>query len=82
MLTRSQIRKASRLMSQVGESRPGFLRDNVAAAEGPAPLRQAASRQPRAKSRSAKKKLTGKKITVKLVFEEDSETGEMRMVRK
>lgn len=83
MLTRSQIRKASRLMSQVGESRPGFLRDTVSAVEGPAPLRQRTSRTRKVKSvKGRQKKASGKKVSVYQAFEEDPETGEIRLVRK
>jgi hypothetical protein len=80
MLTKNQIRKAARLESQVGEPRPGFVRDTACAVEGPAGLHHSFA----AKLTAGRKRIksNGKRIKVSLVFEEDPQTGERRTVRR
>ena len=81
MLTKQQIRKAARLESQVGESRPGFLRDTACALEGPAGVhRSFASTSSNTVRKRVKR--NGKTVKVSLAFEQDPETGERRTVRK
>jgi len=80
MLTQKQIRKVARLMDQVGELRPGFVRDSDASLDGPVSACQAAV-SPR-RRRPLKKTLLGKSVRVRTVFETDAETGEVRVVQK
>ena len=83
MLTKQQIRKAARLESQVGESRPGFLRDTVCALEGPASVhRSFAATKLAGNSVRKRVKSNGRTVKISLTFEEDPETGERRTVRK
>jgi len=83
MLTEEQRHDAARLESQVGENRPGYLRDNVCALEGPSVTGMRAAASGSGVRRAAKGKKSGhKKISVRLAFETDPKTGERRTVRK
>lgn len=83
MLTKDEILKAARLMNQVGELRPGFLNDGAANIGGPDASHNSNSalRQSRATNRS-RIRSTGKRVKVCLAFQEDPETGEIRIVQK
>jgi hypothetical protein len=83
MLTKQQIREAARLESQVGEPRPGFVRDTACALEGPASVHHSFA-SGRSLGRHARKRMnnSGKKVKVALAFEEDPESGQRRTVRK
>jgi hypothetical protein len=80
MLTQKQIRKVARLMEQVGELRPGFVRDSDANLDG-----AVSACQPKAVVRRRKptsKSTSGKTVSVRVVYETDVETGEERLVQK
>ncbi len=81
MLTKNQIRKAARLESQVGEPRPGFVRDTACAVEGPAGLHHSFAPANLAGGRKRIKN-NRKRIKVSLAFEEDPQSGERRTVRR
>jgi len=80
MLTRKQIKKASRLQQQVGELRPGYLKDGTSNFEGPASTKHSSCALPKSKSRG---KTGGRsaKVKVLLAFQEDPNTGEIRIVQ-
>ena len=79
MLTHEQIKQAARLMQQVGELRPGFLKDDTSALEGPEP-RAGGTRGARPAKLGKTSRKTGKTLKVRLVFHEDSETGDVQIV--
>ncbi len=80
MLTRQQIRRASRLESQVGELRPGYIRDGACALEGPSGVPR--SLVPAKGAVRKRLRSSGKRVRIRLAFEEDPESGERRTVRK
>jgi hypothetical protein len=80
MLTRQQIRRAARLESQVGELRPGYIRDGACALEGPSGVPR--SLVPAKSAVSRRLRSGGKRVRIALAFEEDPESGERRTVRK
>jgi hypothetical protein len=83
MLTKRQIREAARLESQVGEPRPGFVRDTACALEGPAGVHHSFASSRLLGARAGKRiKAGGKKVRVALAFGEDPDTGQRRTVRK
>ena len=73
MLTRKQLIKSARLMSQVGELRPGFLHDDEGNFEGPIRKKVGSSSRPKGTSRQVK---------ISLSLGEDPITGEVRLRRK
>lgn len=84
MLTRKYVRKVARLLDQTGEPRPGFLRDEKANLEGLGSAVESPALQhgnARSTKKTAGKKKT-KAIRIKLDYEEDSECGDLRIVKR
>jgi hypothetical protein len=81
MLTRKEISEVARLREQVGELRPGFLHDGAASFEGPASDHHTHARTSPKGSRRRSGKERGA-VRIKLEYQRDSETGEMRIVQK
>lgn len=79
MLTHSRIRKAAKLMQQVGELRPGFLKEEASAIEGPFAQPGAVSPPNRRSGVATRRK--GRRLRVRLVFREDTETGEVQIIK-
>lgn len=72
MLTEKEITKTARLMTQVGEPRPGYVRDALTCLEGPSSGADTYSMHD--------DDYDGPSIT--LVFEKDKSTGGTRLVLK
>jgi len=81
MLTHAQIKKVSRLQHQVGELRPGFLKDGTANLEGPANAGRLSPAMHRARGGLGTKAHLSRKIKVAVTFERDPQSGEMQLVQ-
>ena len=82
MLTEDQIIEAGRLENQVGEPRPGFLHDEAAALVGPALPRDASPAFGKVHADTGSNEGTSITIEVTMKFEEDPDTGELRLIQK
>ena len=74
MLTLEQILKAARLMSQVGDPRPGYLGDDDSNLTGPPPTQRMPTNTPQAAN-----SIQASEITV--VYEKDPASGEVFVVQ-
>lgn len=79
MPTLRQIKKVARLECQVGDARPGFLRENVCAVEGPSTTHYTPvlSRSKRVNEKDATRADSGVRITMS--YREDTKTGRRRI---
>jgi hypothetical protein len=74
MLTLEQILKAARLMSQVGDPRPGYLRDDDSNLTGPTTTQRLSTNSPQASN-------GGGENDISVVYEKDPNTGEVFVVQ-
>lgn len=82
MLTHRRMRKAARLMQQVGELRPGFIKEDEASLEGPVAHGGAFAVSDSSSAVDSPVSGTGRTVRVKLVFQQDQNTGEVQIVRR
>jgi hypothetical protein len=75
MLTLEQILKAARLMSQVGDPRPGYLRDDDSNLIGPIPTQRSFTNTPQMTNGA-------QEIDLTVEYEKDPNTGEVFVVQR
>jgi len=82
MLTHAQIKKELRLQHQVGELRPGYLKDGTSNLEGPACARRLLPAPPQTRKKLVTKAPRSKTVKVEVTFDRDPQTQEMRLVQR
>lgn len=83
MLTLEQILKAARLMSQVGEPRPGYLRDEDSCLTGPTPTERVSTADQSSHEHARTPKAErDQKTEIFVEYEKDPDTGEVFVVQR